>query len=92
MDNKIDQMSSSELKAHILDIQSEVQSELSKGTNIDDFLDKTTIFDNFEDIIPEAEFGIFVLTILNGYKSKIVLDKLVEVIQQSLAERQNVGK
>jgi len=92
MDNKIGQMSSSELKAHILDIQSEVQSELSKGTNIDDFLDKTTIFDNFEDIIPEAEFGIFVLTILNGYKSKIVLDKLVEVIQQSLAERQNVGK
>ena len=92
MDNKIGQMSSSELKAHILDIQSEVQSELSKGINIDDFLDKTTIFDNFEDIIPEAEFGIFVLTILNGYKSKIILDKLVEVIQQSLAERQNVGK
>tara|TARA_B100000809_G_C14975552_1_gene472556 strand:- start:22 stop:300 length:279 start_codon:yes stop_codon:yes gene_type:complete len=92
MDNKIGQMSSSELKAHILDIQSEVQSELSKGTNIDDFLDKTTIFDNFEDIIPEAEFGIFVLTILNGYKSKIILDKLVEVLQQSLAERQNVGK
>ena len=92
MDNKISQMSSSELKAHILDIQSEVQSELSKGTNIDDFLDKTTIFDNFEDIIPEAEFGIFVLTILNGYKSKIILDKLVEVIQQSLTERQNVGK
>ena len=92
MDNKIGQMSLSELKAHILDIQSEVQSELSKGTNIDDFLDKTTIFDNFEDIIPEAEFGIFVLTILNGYKSKIILDKLVEVIQQSLAERQNVGK
>jgi hypothetical protein len=92
MDNKIGQMSSSELKTHILDIQSEVQSELSKGTNIDDFLDKTTIFDNFEDIIPEAEFGIFVLTILNGYKSKIILDKLVEVIQQSLAERQNVGK
>ncbi len=92
MDNKIGQMSSSELKAHILDIQSEVQSELSKGTNIDDFLDKTTIFDNFEDIIPEAEFGIFVLTILNGYKSKIILDKLVEVIKQSLTERQNVGK
>jgi len=92
MDNKIGQMSSSELKAHILDIQSEVQSELSKGINIDDFLDKTTIFDNFEDIIPEAEFGIFVLTILNGYKSKIILDKLVEVLQQSLAERQNVGK
>ena len=92
MDNKIGQMSSSELKAHILDLQSTVQNELALGTDIDDFLDKTTIFDNFEDIIPEAEFGIFVLTILNGYKSKIILDKLVEVLQQSLAERQNVWK
>ena len=59
---------------------------------IDDFLDQTSIFDDFEDIIPEAEFGIFVLTILNGYKSEVILDKLVEVIQQSVTERQNVGK
>ena len=85
-------MNQYELKTYILDIQSMVQNELSKGTNIDDFLDETTIFDDFENIIPEAEFGIFVLTILNGYKSEVILDKLVEVIQQSLAERQNVGK
>ena len=85
-------MNQSEIKAYILEIQSEVQSELSKGTNIDDFLDQTTIFDDFEDIIPEAEFGIFVLTILNDYKSEVILDKLAEVIQQSLAERENVEK
>ena len=85
-------MNQYELKTYILDIQSMVQNELSKGTNIDDFLDETTIFDDFENIIPEAEFGIFVLTILNGYKSEVILDKLVEVIQQSLAERQNVGQ
>ena len=85
-------MSHSEIKNHILDIQAMVQNELSKGVNIDDFLDQTSIFDDFEDIIPEAEFGIFVLTILNGYKSEIVLDKLAEVIQQSLGVDENVGK
>ena len=85
-------MNQNELKNYILDIQSRVQNELSMGTDIDDFLDRTTIFDDFEDIIPEAEFGIFVLTILNGYKSEVILDKLAEVIQQSLAERKNVGK
>ena len=85
-------MSHSEIKDHILDIQSKVQNELSKGVNIDDFLDQTSIFDDFEDIIPEAEFGIFVLTILNGYKSEIVLDKLADVIQQSLGADENVGK
>ena len=92
MEKLISGMNQSEIKAYILEIQSEVQSELSKGTNIDDFLDQTTIFDDFEDIIPEAEFGIFVLTILNGYKSEVNLDKLAEVIQQSLAGRENVGE
>ena len=85
-------MNQNELKNYILEIQSAVQDELSMGTDIDDFFDQTTIFDDFEDIIPEAEFGIFVLTILNGYKSEVILDKLAEVIQQSLVERENVGK
>jgi len=92
MEKQIIQMNQNELKNYILEIQSTVQNELSIGTDIDDFLDRTTIFDDFEDIIPEAEFGIFVLTILNGYKSEVILDKLAEVIQQSLVERQNVGK
>ena len=92
MQKQILQMNQSEIKAYILEIQSTVQNELSKGTNIDDFLDRTTIFDDFENIIPEAEFGIFVLTILNGYQSEVILDKLVQVIQQSLGEREDVGK
>ena len=92
MQKQISQMNQSEIKAYILEIQYTVQNELSKGTNIDDFLDRTTIFDDFENIIPEAEFGIFVLTILNGYKSEVILDKLVQVIQQSLGEREDVGK
>ena len=92
MQKQISQMNQSEIKTYILEIQSTVQNELSKGTNIDDFLDRTTIFDDFENIIPEAEFGIFVLTILNGYKSEVILDKLVQVIQESLEEHEDVGK
>ena len=92
MQKQISQMNQSEIKTYILEIQSTVQNELSKGINIDDFLDRTTIFDDFENIIPEAEFGIFVLTILNGYKSEVILDKLVQVIQESLGEREDVGK
>jgi hypothetical protein len=92
MQKQISQMSRSEIKAYILEIQFTVQNELSKGINIDAFLDRTTIFDDFENIIPEAEFGIFVLTILNGYKSEVILDKLVQVIQESLGEHEDVGK
>ena len=74
------QMSKDELKNHILNVQNLVQNKLSTGIDIDDFLDETTIFDEFEDIIPNEEFPIFVIAILNNYKSDIIIDKLVESI------------
>ena len=74
------QMSKDELKNYILEIQDLVKEELSTGIEIDDFLDKTSIFDEFEDIIPDEEFPIFVITILNDYKSDVILDKLVDSI------------
>ena len=49
MDKIFSQMNPNELKTYILDIQSMVQNELALGIDIDDFLDKTTIFDDFED-------------------------------------------
>ena len=74
------QMSKDELKSYILEIQNFVKQELSTGIEIDDFLDKTSIFDEFEDIIPDEEFPIFVIAILNNYKSDIIIDKLVDSI------------
>jgi len=73
-------LSKEELKKHILDVQNIVQKELSTGIDIDDFLDETNIFDEFEDIIPDEEFPIFVIAILNNYKSDIIIDKLVDSI------------
>ena len=74
------QLSKDELKNYILDIQNKVQKELSTGIDIDDFLDETSIFDEFENIIPDEEFPIFVIAILNNYKSDIIIDKLVDSI------------
>ena len=74
------QMSKDELKNHILNVQNLVQNELSTGIDIDDFLDQTNIFDEFENIIPDDEFPIFVIAILNNYKSDIIIDKLVDSI------------
>ena len=78
--SKLLQMSKDKLKNYILEIQDLVKEELSTGIEIDDFLDKTSIFDEFEDIIPDEEFPIFVITILNDYKSDVIIDKLVDSI------------
>ena len=78
--NKLLKMTESELKDYIFNVQNVVKQKLDSGIDIDDFLDETTIFDDLENIIPDEEFPIFVIAILNNYKSDVIIDKLVNSI------------
>ena len=69
-----------ELKDYIFKLQNLIKEEQTKGKDIDTILDETDIFDEFEAILPDDEFPIFVLTILNGFQSDIIIDKLLDVI------------
>ncbi len=71
-----------ELKGYIFKLQKFIQDEQESGKDIDTILDETDIFDEFEEILPDDEFPIFVITILNGFKSDVVLDKLLNIIEQ----------
>jgi hypothetical protein len=71
-----------ELKEYIFTLQKFIQDEQESGKDIDTILDETDIFDEFEEILPDDEFPIFVITILNGFKSDIVLDKLLNIIEE----------
>ena len=71
-----------ELKDYIFKLQKFIQDEQKSGKDIDTILDETDIFDEFEEILPDDEFPIFVITILNGFKSDVVLDKLLNVIEE----------
>ena len=71
-----------ELKDYIFTLQQFIQDEQKSGKDIDTILDETDIFDEFEEILPDDEFPIFVITILNGFKSDIVLDKLLNIIEE----------
>ena len=71
-----------ELKNYIFKLQKFIQDEQESGKDIDTILDETDIFDEFEEILPDDEFPIFVITILNGFKSDVVLDKLLNIIEE----------
>ncbi len=71
-----------ELKDYIFKLQKFIQDEQESGKDIDTILDETNIFDEFEEILPDDEFPIFVITILNGFKSDVVLDKLLNIIEE----------
>ena len=70
-----------EIKNYIFDLQKYIQSEQDKGKDIDTILDETDIFDELEEILPDNEFPIFVITILNGFKSDILIDKMINIIE-----------
>ena len=82
IDKPLTLLSREELKDYIFRLQKFIQDEQESGKDIDTILDETDIFDEFEDILPDNEFPIFVITILNGFKSDSLIDKLLDVIDE----------
>ncbi|MBL7012959.1 MAG: hypothetical protein ISR83_00935 [Candidatus Marinimicrobia bacterium] len=77
-------MSRNELKVYIEEIQNEIQIQLSEGKNIDDFLDTTDLLDEFETILLDEEFSIFVITILHNIQKEGVMNSILDAIGLSL--------
>ena len=66
------------------DLKNRVKEKPFSHFIVDDFLDKTNIFDEFEEILPDQEFGVLVLTILNNFKSEVILNDLLDIIEEAI--------
>ena len=77
-------LSRNEIKEYIIDLQNFIKLEQNSGKDIDTILDETDIFDEFEDLLPDNEFPIFVITILNGFQSEAIIDNLLNTIEKSI--------
>ena len=84
MNKKLHELNRDEIKEYIFSLQLEVQGQISNHNNIDDFLDRTDIFDEFEEMLPDQEFGVLVLTILNNFKSEVILNDLLDIIAKAI--------
>ena len=68
------------LKNKIFSLQDEVSRILSIDNDVDKFLDNSIVLDEWEEIIPDAEYGIFVMAILNNVKRESIIDKILDSI------------
>jgi hypothetical protein len=78
----IESMNRQEIKDYLFCIQDYFQKCIDKGLEIDDILDNSTILDEFEKYLPDEDFPIFVITILNGFKSSEIIDSIVDSIDK----------
>ena len=68
------------IEARIFSLQDKVSRALLDNPDVDNFLDSTTLFDEWEEIIPDTEYGIFVIAVLNDIRKKAVIDKIIDSI------------
>jgi len=87
IDRPLTLLSREELKDYIFKLQKFIQDEQESGKDVDTILDETDIFDEFEAVLPDDEFPIFVITILNGFQSDLLIDKLLDVIDNCKNEK-----
>ncbi len=76
-----------ELKLYIFEIQDTIKFHLNKGGDVDSFLDETDLIDDFESVLPDEDFAIFVITVLNGIKTESIINTLLESLLKSIQSK-----
>ncbi len=71
-------------------LQDKVADQLRIDKDVDKFLDNTTLLDEWENIIPDAEYGIFVIAVLNNIRTKTVIDTIVDSILKIESPKKNI--
>ena len=77
-------MNREDIKKYLFLIQDFLKKSLDEGNDIDYILDNTTILDDFENYLPEEEYPIFVITMLNGFKSEEIISSLIDKIEYKI--------
>tara|TARA_B100001559_G_scaffold145133_1_gene121759 strand:+ start:775 stop:1083 length:309 start_codon:yes stop_codon:yes gene_type:complete len=80
-------MKKEEARNQIFKLMDDVQNHLKKDSNIDNFLDNNTVFEDWEKVISEKEYPIFLIAVLNNIRSKTVMNSILNSISVQKREK-----
>ena len=75
---KLNTSNKNKLRLKMLNLMDEVQLTLKEGISIDDFLDETDLFSAWEEMIPEKEYPIFIMAVLNNIRKESIIDTILD--------------
>ena len=82
-----------ELELKLLKLFEDVSKQLKNERDIDAFLDNTTLFHDWEKSIPDSEYPIFVMAVLNNIKRPIIVETIItSIIGNKDVETKNILK
>ena len=75
---KLNELNRNQLKSELILLMDKVASHLRNEPDVDKFLDETNLFDDWELILPESEFSIFIITVLNDIRKDSIMDTIID--------------
>ena len=83
-------LSKSDLKSRLINLMDDVKVHLSKEPDVDKFLDETNLFDDWELALPQHEYPILVMAVLNDIRKDNILNSLVDSVYEETKSPEKV--
>ena len=87
---KINKNNKNDVKNKIFSLMDKVHLILAGGLSVDDFLDQTNLFNEWEKIIPEKEYPIFVMAVLNNIRKESIINTIIASTLDKNVEKNRV--
>jgi hypothetical protein len=78
--NHLTSLNNNQLKEQLISLMDTVVYYLKNEPDVDKFLDETDLFDEWEEALPEAEYPIFVIAVLNNTRRDAIMDTIINAI------------
>ena len=78
--NDLTLLNSNQLKEQLISLMDTVVLYFKNEPDVDKFLDETDLFDEWEKALPEAEYPIFVIAVLNNTRRDAIMDTIINAI------------
>ena len=78
-----------DLKLKLITLMDDVRLHLDKEPDVDKFLDETDIFDEWEMALPQHEYPILVMAVLNNIRKDSIIDSIIgSIMNQDIPSHQ----
>ena len=88
---KINKNNKNDFKNKIFSLMDKVHLILGGGLSVDEFLDQTSLFNEWEKIIPEKEYPIFVMAVLNNIRKESIINTIIASLSDNAVGKNRVS-
>ena len=75
-------LSKSDLKIRLIKLMDDVKAHLNTEPDIDKFLDETNLFDDWELALPQHEYPILVMAVLNDIRKDNIINSIIHSVHE----------